>query len=158
MLKSLLRLVREWGGAAVVSIALRFKYQRDTPAARSKASILVADEDPASAVAVLQALDRELPDVLVIAVATAEEASRVLSSETPPILAVVDCHMNDGDGWKIALRAPRRTAIILVSGEMREQALRRLAAGVGARYLPKPLDLGEFARLAREELEKHDNR
>lgn len=147
-------------GAAVVSVALLGRRgaartpRQSAPSFGAVKTVLVAEDESSSAAAIVRALEHEVPGVAVSVVNSAAEAERILTSPTPPALAILDCYLKDGNGWEVAAKAAHRTAVVLTSGVMDPEMLRRLAASVGAAHLPKPFALDELVRVVRAELEK----
>lgn len=76
--------------------------------------LLVVEDQPQVASTLSRALLRAGHEV-VITVTRAREARAILAAGDVA-LAILDQYLPDGDGWQLALEAPRYTAICLMSG------------------------------------------
>ena len=118
--------------------------------------MLIVEDDPTQARAIKQCLVAAISGLVVTLAHTATEAFAALgvtSTAALPNVAVIDCNLTDGFGWDVANRAPRSVQIILMSGHVDATMLSKLADGVKALWLRKPLDMDELIGLVRDRLD-----
>lgn len=118
-------------------------------------SVLIVEDDPTQARAIRQCLVSAIDKLIVTLAHSSGEALSALgvASVTLPNVAVIDCNLPDGYGWELANRAPRSVQIILMSGHVDATMLSKLASGVKAEWLKKPIDMDELIGLVRDRLE-----
>lgn len=106
-------------------------------------SVLIVEDEEATARVVARALRAALPGVEVYAVGTLAEARTALAAGPVGVL-LIDMGLPDGDGWTLAAWVSSRCYVVLMSGSIEADEVAALMSATGARAaLAKPFSLDE---------------
>lgn len=109
------------------------------PQAKVPIRILIVEDHVLLAELLQEALDSEV-GISVVGVATTCSAGERMAKQTRPDVILMDYHLPDGNGADLALRVRQfspRTAIVIVTSDTTEEALRYAIAAGAVGYLPK---------------------
>ncbi len=140
---------------AAAHAALRARAEQFAGRRPPRAVLIV--EDDAAAAELLERILIDGIDGLDVRVARNARQGRAALIGVPeqdlPGCAIIDCNLGDGYGWELANEAPRSVRIVLISAAMEPHLFARLAAGVYAVRLQKPIGIDDLLHVVREQLE-----
>lgn len=109
------------------------------PPATPPIRVLIVEDQLMLADLLQEALARE-PGISVVGVAASGSAGERMAKQTRPDVILMDYHLPDGTGADLALRVRQfspRTAIVIVTSDTTEEALRYSIAAGAVGYIPK---------------------